>query len=113
MSTTCLFCRIASGEISAAIVAERESCLAFRDIAPQAPVHVLIIPRAHASSLNDSSAAPVLADLLALARDVALQEGIAESGYRVVLNTNDDGGQSVAHLHLHVLGGRYLRWPPG
>jgi histidine triad (HIT) family protein len=113
MSTTCLFCRIASGEISVARVAERESCLAFRDIAPQAPVHVLIIPRTHASSLNDSSANPVLADLLALARDVALQEGIAESGYRVVVNTNDDGGQSVAHLHLHVLGGRALRWPPG
>ncbi len=96
-----------------AIVAERESCLAFRDIAPQAPVHVLVIPRVHASSLNDVSSPGVLADLLALARDVAQQEGVAESGYRVVVNTNDDGGQSVAHVHLHVLGGRALRWPPG
>ena len=113
MSAPCLFCRIASGEIPAAIVAERESCLAFRDIAPQAPVHVLVIPRVHASSLNDVSSPSVLADLLALARDVAHQEGVAESGYRVVVNTNDDGGQSVAHVHLHVLGGRALRWPPG
>jgi len=111
--SNCVFCRIVTGEIPAAIIAERPTCVAFRDIAPQAPVHVLIIPRVHASSLNEVSAQPVLADLLALARDVAAQEGVAESGYRVVVNTNDHAGQTVAHLHLHVLGGRALHWPPG
>lgn len=113
MSAACLFCRIASGEIPATIIAQNATCLAFRDIAPQAPVHVLVIPRIHAASLSDEVSLPVLADLLALARDVAQQEGIAESGYRVVTNTGADGGQSVAHLHLHVLGGRALGWPPG
>ncbi len=113
MSTTCLFCRIASGEIPATIIAQNASCIAFRDIAPQAPVHVLVIPRAHAQSLSDAAALPVLADLLSLARDVAQQEGVADSGYRVVTNTGADGGQSVSHLHLHVLGGRAMSWPPG
>ena len=113
MSASCLFCRIALVEIPATIIARNATCLAFRDIAPQAPVHVLVIPVEHAQSLNDAAALPVLSDLLSLAREVALQEGIAESGYRVVTNTNADGGQSVAHLHLHVLGGRALGWPPG
>lgn len=113
MQEHCLFCRIARGEIPATIVAESAQAIAFRDIAPQAPVHVLVIPREHASSLNDPVAAPALGALLALAQRVAELEGVQESGYRVVANTNEDGGQTVGHLHLHVLGGRRLTWPPG
>ena len=113
MSANCLFCRIVRGEIPAAVVAENESAIAFRDIGPQAPVHVLVIPRAHLGSLNDAADAPLLGELLAFAKRVASSEGVADSGYRVVINTGADGGQSVGHLHLHVLGGRALKWPPG
>lgn len=113
MSDNCLFCRIVRGEIPAALVAQSENAIAFRDIGPQAPVHVLVIPRAHLSSLNDAGEAPLLGELLALAKGVAKSEGVADTGYRVVINTGADGGQSVGHLHLHVLGGRRLKWPPG
>ena len=113
MADQCLFCRIASGEIPARIVAEDATCIAFRDVNPQAPVHVLVIPRAHVPSLNEVASPALLADVMQMAREVAKQEGIAASGYRVVLNTNADGGQSVAHLHAHVLGGRHMGWPPG
>ena len=113
MADHCLFCRIASGEIPAKIVAEDATCIAFRDVNPQAPVHVLVIPRAHVPSLNEVASPALLADVMQMAREVAKQEGIAASGYRVVLNTNADGGQSVAHLHAHVLGGRHMGWPPG
>jgi len=113
MSDSCLFCRIVRGEIPAALVAESDSAIAFRDIGPQAPVHVLVIPRGHLTSLNDATDAALLGALMALARRVATTEGIADSGYRVVINTGTDGGQSVGHLHLHVLGGRRLKWPPG
>jgi histidine triad (HIT) family protein len=111
--TDCLFCKIASGAIPAQIVRRGEGLLAFRDINPQAPLHVLVIPTAHTASLNETADAAVLGRLLAFARDVAADEGVAASGYRVVVNTNADGGQTVAHLHLHVLAGRALRWPPG
>jgi histidine triad (HIT) family protein len=109
----CLFCKIASGAIPAQIVRRGEGLLAFRDINPQAPLHVLVIPTTHTASLHETPDAAVLGRLLAFARDVAAAEGVADSGYRVVVNTNADGGQTVAHLHLHLLGGRALRWPPG
>ncbi len=111
--TSCLFCRIVDGEIPATIVAETAFAIAFRDIAPKAPVHVLVIPRRHIGSLSEATDAAELGELAMLAADVARQEGIAESGYRVVTNVGEDGGQSVGHLHWHVLGGRALGWPPG
>ena len=113
MAEACLFCRIARGEIPAKIVAEDASCIAFRDVNPQAPVHVLVIPRAHVPSLNEVASPALMTDILQMAREVAKREGIAAGGYRVVFNTNADGGQSVAHLHAHVLGGRHMGWPPG
>jgi histidine triad (HIT) family protein len=108
----CLFCKIARGEIPAGIVRQDDRFVAFRDVHPQAPVHVLVIPRAHVASLNDAGEA-VLGSLLGFAREVAKGEGLAEPGYRVVLNTNTHGGQTVFHLHAHVLGGRAMHWPPG
>ena len=109
----CLFCQVAAGSIPATIVHETDEFVAFRDINPQAPTHVLVIPRAHVASLNGVTDAGMAGRLLLVARAVAEQEGCAEPGYRVVLNTNDDGGQTVHHLHAHVLGGRGLGWPPG
>ena len=109
----CLFCKIAAGAIPAQIIRRGEGMLAFRDINPQAPVHVLVIPVAHTASLNETQDEGLLGRLLAFARDVAGGEGLADDGYRVVVNTNAAGGQTVFHLHLHVLGGRALRWPPG
>ena len=111
----CLFCGIAAGEIPATIVSENPRTIAFRDINPQAPVHVLVIPRAHHPNLAELGAAEdgVLAELIAHAREVAEAEGVAQSGYRVVFNTGTDAGQSVNHVHAHLLGGRSLSWPPG
>jgi histidine triad (HIT) family protein len=111
--TDTIFGKIARREIPATIVAESARCLAFRDIAPQAPVHVLVIPKEAHETLNDVTDATLLGELLALARDVARQEGLADDGYRVVINTNANGGQTVPHLHAHVLGGRAMGWPPG
>ena len=113
MPDDCLFCKIARGDIPAKIVAEDPTCIAFRDVNPQAPVHVLVIPRAHVPSLNEVPSPALMADMLQMVREVAKQEGIAANGYRVVFNTNADGGQSVNHLHAHLLGGRRLGWPPG
>ncbi|HMS03877.1 MAG TPA: histidine triad nucleotide-binding protein [Gemmatimonadaceae bacterium] len=110
---TCLFCRIVAGEIPAQLVAETPEALAFRDIAPKAPVHVLVIPRRHVASLATAADAAELGALTQLAARVAAQEGVAETRYRVVTNVGADGGQSVGHLHFHVLGGRALGWPPG
>lgn len=110
---SCLFCRIVRGEIPATIVRETEDFVAFRDINPQAPVHVLVIPRRHVASLNAATDASLVGRMSLLAVEIARQEGIAESGYRTVINTNDDGGQTVQHLHVHILGGRPMRWPPG
>ena len=111
--TDTIFGKIARREIPAAIVAESARCLAFRDLAPQAPVHVLVIPKEPHASLNDVDDPSLLGELLVLARDVARKEGLAEDGYRVVINTNANGGQTVFHLHAHVLGGRAMHWPPG
>ncbi|MFF5424595.1 MULTISPECIES: histidine triad nucleotide-binding protein [unclassified Streptomyces] len=111
----CLFCKIAQGEVPATIVRETETTVAFRDINPQAPTHVLVIPRLHhpdAASL--AAAAPgVAADVLREAGEVAVQEKIQDSGYRIVFNTGTGAGQTVFHAHAHVLGGRGLNWPPG
>jgi histidine triad (HIT) family protein len=114
-STDCMFCRIVAGEIPAEVVRSDEHTVAFRDIGPQAPVHVLVVPREHVSSLETVGAeqGDLLGALLLAARAVARQEGLAEDGYRAVLNVGADGGQTVPHLHVHVLGGRSLRWPPG
>ena len=110
----CLFCRIVAGEVPADVVAETERTLAFRDIGPQAPTHVLVVPRDHHADMGAVvDADPSLAaEVMAAAVAVARQEGL-EGGYRLVANTGDDGGQTVHHLHVHVLGGRGLGWPPG
>jgi histidine triad (HIT) family protein len=113
VSDNCLFCRIVRREIPATIVAEDDHCMAFRDVHPQAPTHVLVIPKAHVASLNEVRDFALVARMGEMAVAVARQDGIAERGYRAVLNTNADGGQTVFHLHLHLLGGRSLGWPPG
>lgn len=113
MAGDCLFCKIASGAIPAGFVAETEDAVAFRDISPKAPVHVLVIPRQHIPSLAGSADEGLLGRLLALASVVARSEGIADSGFRTVINTGADGGQTVDHLHIHVMGGRHMNWPPG
>ena len=113
MPDACLFCGIALGEIPATIIAESAMSIAFRDAGPQAPTHTLIIPRSHVESLNQLTDPSMMTDLITLVQRVALAEQIADRGYRVVINTHHDGGQSVPHLHLHVLGGRTMRWPPG
>ena len=111
----CIFCKIAEKGIPADIVAETDEFVAFRDITPQAPVHVLIIPKKHISTLNDieSKDAALIGKAHLLARDIAKKEGVSEGGYRVVLNTNPGAGQSVFHIHWHILGGRKFGWPPG
>jgi histidine triad (HIT) family protein len=111
----CLFCRIARGETPARVVLEDDRAVAFRDIAPQAPVHVLVVPRAHISSLEEAQAADegLLGHLLLLGAEVARREGIVDPGYRTVVNTGPGAGQSVFHIHVHILGGRPMRWPPG
>lgn len=113
MSAPCLFCKIVAGEIPAAKVAESANCFAFRDIGPKAPTHVLVIPKQHYESLNQLDDPALAGELFTMARDVAAAEGIADAGYRVVVNTNAAGGQTVFHLHLHVMGGRAMKWPPG
>ena len=109
----CIFCRIARGEIPSNIVYESDDCVAFRDVNPQAPVHILVVPRAHVSSLSETSDASLVGRLSLVAAELAKKEGIAESGYRTVINTNADAGQTVFHIHLHLLGGRPMGWPPG
>jgi histidine triad (HIT) family protein len=115
MAEETVFDRILRGEIPADIVYEDEHCLAFRDIAPKAPVHVLIIPRQRLDSLQNADADHTrsLGHLLVTARKVAALEGIEASGFRCVINAGDDGGQEVPYLHVHLLGGRPLSWPPG
>lgn len=111
----CLFCKIVAGDIPADRVGETATTLAFRDVQPQAPVHVLVIPKQHhptLSALLDADPSALVA-VISAARDIALAEGLAESGYRLVVNTGADAAQSVFHLHVHVLGGRKLGWPPG
>jgi histidine triad (HIT) family protein len=109
----CLFCKIIRREIPAALVAEDEYCVAFRDINPQAPVHILVVPREHVASLDDARDAALVGRLALFGAELARREGIAAAGYRTVFNTNAGAGQTVFHLHLHLLGGRAFKWPPG
>jgi histidine triad (HIT) family protein len=110
----CLFCKIANNEIKANVVYQDDRAVAFRDTNPQAPLHVLVIPRAHVASINDVRDAHEadMGHLFAVAARVAEQEGLAERGYRTVMNCGSEAGQSVFHVHLHVLGGKHLGWPP-
>jgi histidine triad (HIT) family protein len=115
MADDCIFCKMVSGAIKPDTVYEDDDFLAFRDINPQAPVHVLIIPKRHISTLNDvtEAEAALLGRLLLIAQRIAREAGVADSGYRTAISCNRGGGQSVFHLHLHLLGGRYMKWPPG
>jgi len=111
----CLFCDIASGTIPSRRVHDDERCVAFEDIGPQAPTHLLVVPREHLATLNDATEQheALLGHLLRVASELARNRGLAEDGYRVVVNCGEGAGQSVFHLHLHLLGGRRLGWPPG
>jgi len=111
----CLFCRILEGEIPADVIYQSDTALAFRDINPQAPTHVLIIPREHISTINDMNAdhEALIGSLFSAAKEIAKREGLADDGYRVVMNCNEAAGQTVFHIHLHLLGGRIFNWPPG
>jgi histidine triad (HIT) family protein len=115
MAENCLFCKMANGEIKPDKVLETGEVLAFRDINPQAPLHVLVIPKRHITTLNDlrPEDAELVGKLYLAAAEVARQNGVAEAGYRTVMNCNRDAGQSVWHVHLHLLGGRMMAWPPG
>jgi len=111
----CIFCKIVNKEIPAELVFEDEHIVAFNDINPQAPIHILLIPREHYASLNEipEDKKSSLSHILLKARQIAREKGIAENGYRVVLNTARDSGQEVLHIHFHLLGGRRMHWPPG
>ncbi len=111
----CIFCRIAAGEIPAKIVRQDDDTVAFRDLNPQAPTHVLVIPRKHIPSVNvlQGDDAALIGRLFLAAKEIAREEGVAASGYRMVINAGPNAGQSVEHIHLHLLGGRGLAWPPG
>lgn len=113
--TDCLFCKIIAGEIPSGKVYEDEYVYAFNDISPEAPVHVLIVPKAHIASANDITEenAEIVSRIFLAAKKIAKEMGIAEGGYRIVNNCGEDGGQTVKHLHFHLLGGRSLAWPPG
>ncbi len=110
--TQCVFCGIADGTIDATILRQSDDWVAFRDLNPQAPTHILVIPRSHVSNLDALASEGMAGRLLLACAEVAYSEGLS-GGYRVVTNTGDDGGQAVSHLHLHVLGGRPMGWPPG
>lgn len=111
----CIFCKIAAGEIDSDIVHQNDNVVAFRDLNPQAPTHVLVIPRRHIATINDLTESDTedIGQLYLVAKKIAADEGFAEPGYRVVMNCNAGAGQTVFHLHLHLLGGRQFRWPPG
>ncbi len=111
----CLFCKFVSGELDTDIVFETDKVLAFRDIKPRAPTHILIVPRKHIATINDltESDAEEIGNLYLVAKELAKEEGFSEEGYRVVMNCNAAAGQTVFHVHLHLLGGRIFNWPPG
>lgn len=112
---SCLFCKIANREIPADIVYEDEAFMAFRDINPQAPTHILIIPKSHVPTINaiDASDAQLPGNMILIARQIAFDNQFEEDGYRLVFNVNRNGGQEVYHIHLHLLSGRQMHWPPG
>jgi len=112
---SCIFCQIASGEIPASVTYHDDDVVAFRDLHPQAPTHILIVPRKHIATVNDLQGedSTLVGKLFLAAKQIANEHGFAEEGYRLVMNTNHDAGQSVFHIHLHLLAGRSLHWPPG
>ena len=114
-SSDCLFCKILGGDIPADIIFESNDVIAFRDLNPQAPTHALIIPRKHVATINDLEEGDeaLVGNLFLAAKKIATDEGIADAGYRVAMNCNEAAGQTVFHLHLHLLGGRQIGWPPG
>ena len=111
----CLFCKMVAGDIQPDVVLENDDVLAFRDVNPQAPLHVLVIPRVHIATTNDLTVenVDIVGKLYLAAKQIAADEGVAEPGYRMVMNCNPGAGQSVYHIHLHLLGGRAMTWPPG
>ena len=109
----CIFCKIINKEIPSSIVYEDDKVLAFNDIAPQAPVHIIVIPKKHVSSVAELDDMKVIRDLYSVMKRIAEEKGIAKTGYRIVVNHGKDAGQAVPHLHFHLLGGRPLSWPPG
>ncbi len=115
MATDCIFCKIAAGEMKADIIYDDDKVVAFRDINPQAPIHILIIPRKHIPTLNDiaDEDKELMGHIVSIIKVLADREGIADKGYRMVANCNHQGGQAVYHIHFHLLGGRNMQWPPG
>ena len=113
--TDCLFCKIVAGDIAADIVYESDTAIAFRDVNSQAPTHILIVPRQHIATINDIDVEhqALVGSLFTAAKAIAANEGLSDDGYRVVMNCNEAAGQTVFHIHLHLLGGRTLTWPPG
>ncbi len=113
--TDCIFCKIIAGDIPSTTVYQDDTVTAFRDINPVAPTHILIVPNRHIASVNDLTPAdePLVGHLFTIAKDLAAEEGIADSGYRLIINTGPDGGQDVFHLHLHLMGGQRMRYPMG
>lgn len=109
----CIFCQIVKGDVPSERVAESDHCIAFHDVSAQAPVHVLVVPKKHYQSMNDMPDGSVVGAMAMLGKQVAKELGIAEPGYRAVINTGDHGGQTVHHIHMHILGGRAFKWPPG
>jgi histidine triad (HIT) family protein len=111
----CLFCKIINGDIAAKKVYENEHIIAFNDIDPKAPVHILVIPKKHIRSINElnSSDINLAGEIILAAKKIAKDQGVDSKGFRVVFNTNDDGGQTVYHIHMHIMGGRQMQWPPG
>lgn len=111
----CLFCKVAAKQIPAKVIFEDDKVIAFHDINPQAPLHLLVIPKLHIGKINDlqEEHASLIGQMILTAQRLAQSEGIADTGYRLVMNCNDDGGQTVFHIHLHMLGGRAMHWPPG
>ena len=111
----CLFCKIINGDIAAKKVYENEHIIAFNDIDPKAPVHILVIPKKHIRSINElnSSDINLAGEIILAAKKIAKDQGVNSKGFRVVFNTNDDGGQTVYHIHMHIMGGRQMQWPPG
>lgn len=111
MDEDCIFCKIANGEIHSNKVYEDDKMVAFKDLAPAAPVHVLLVPKAHAKDITEASP-EIVAHMMGKVKEIAASLGVAENGFRLVINTGDDGGQTVKHLHIHLLGGKALGWPP-
>jgi histidine triad (HIT) family protein len=111
----CIFCKIASGDIPAEKIYENDQVIGFRDLNPQAPTHILVIPKKHVSTINDlkDEDKSLVGDMFLAAKQIAADEGLSERGYRTVMNCNEEAGQTVFHIHLHLLGGRRMQWPPG